>query len=135
MHANELLYPMIAHVLWVVFLYSLLTIARAPSIWQIGLRPDGSNPWQNVEPRISANLSNQFEWPLLFYVACLIAMIEQQALTPILSGLAWLFVIGRVLHSGVQIFTTNIRLRGIVFTINFLAVMAMWGYLFVTLKP
>ena len=33
---------------------------------------------------------------------------------------------GRVMHSGVQVLTANVRLRGVVFTINFLAVLAMW---------
>jgi hypothetical protein len=40
--------------------------------------------------------------------------------------LAWVFVAGRFAHSGVQVFTTNVRLRGAVFTINFLAVLGMW---------
>jgi len=41
-------------------------------------------------------------------------------------ALAWAFVIGRVLHSLVQIPTANVRLRGLVFTVNFLAVLALW---------
>jgi len=41
--------------------------------------------------------------------------------------LAWVFVAGRVLHSLVQIPTTNVRLRGLVFTINFVAVLALWA--------
>ncbi|MEC8208507.1 MAG: MAPEG family protein [Pseudomonadota bacterium] len=40
--------------------------------------------------------------------------------------MAWAFVIGRVLHSLVQICSSNVRIRGLVFTINFLAVIAMW---------
>jgi hypothetical protein len=47
----------------------------------------------------------------------------------VLLHLAWLFVIGRVVHSGVQILSANIRLRGLVFTINFLAVLLMWTWL------
>ncbi len=63
---------------------------------------------------------------MLFYVACLLS--ELLALTSAaLPVLAWLFVTGRVLHSGVQILTSNVRLRGIVFTLNFLAVLAMWA--------
>ena len=42
-----------------------------------------------------------------------------------------IFVIGRVLHSVVQIFTDNIRLRGMVFTINFAAVLAMWALILI----
>lgn len=120
----SLVLPMTVHVVLTALLYVLLTVARAPKVWGIGARSDGSNPWAHVEPRISANLSNQFEWPLFFYVACLLLMdtTSNAAIT-----LAWVFVIGRVLHSYVQIMTSNIRLRGLVFTINFLATLGLWG--------
>ncbi len=122
MHA--LLVPMAAHVALAAFLYVLLTVARAPAIWGIGRRADGSNPWAKIEPRISANLSNQFEWPLFFHVACLVLM--QAGTSPLVLALAWFFVSGRVLHSAVQILSGNVRLRGLVFTINFVAVLALW---------
>lgn len=41
-------------------------------------------------------------------------------------ALAWIFVAGCVVHSGIQILTRNVRLRGLVFTINFLAVLGLW---------
>jgi hypothetical protein len=119
-----LINPMAAHVALAAFLYVLLTVARAPAIWGIGRRPDGTNPWAAVEPRISANLSNQFEWPLFFHAACLILQLTH--VSPEAVVLAWTFVVGRILHSGVQILTRNVRLRGIVFTINFLAVLGLW---------
>jgi hypothetical protein len=121
---TDLIFPMAAHVALAAFLYVLLTVARAPTIWGIGRRPDGSNPWASVEPRISANLSNQFEWPLFFYVACLILQLTH--VSPAAVVLAWTFIGGRLLHSGVQILTRNVRLRGVVFTLNFLAVLALW---------
>lgn len=123
--SNPLVYPMAAHVALTALLYVLLTAARAPSVWGLGRRPDGSNPWGDFEPRISANLSNQFEWPLLFYVACLL-LLEQHAVERLQLWLAWVFVAGRLMHTYVQVFTANIRLRGIVFTVNFVAVLAMW---------
>lgn len=117
--------PMAAHVALTAFLYALLTVVRAPAIWGIGRRADGSNPWAKLEPRISANLSNQFEWPLFFYAACLI-LLQSQA-SGLSLVLAWVFIVGRVLHSLVQILTSNIRLRGAVFTVNFLAVLGLWA--------
>jgi uncharacterized MAPEG superfamily protein len=81
-------------------------------------------PGARFEPRISANLRNQFEWPLFFHVACVL-LLQTQA-SAIALALAWGFVAGRLLHSCVQILTTNIRLRGLVFTINFLAVLGLW---------
>ena len=122
---HPLIIPMAAHVALAAFLYVMLTVARAPAIWGIGRRPDGSNPWSKIEPRISANLSNQFEWPLLFYAACLILL--QSDTSRFSRVLAWIFVMGRVLHSLVQILTANIRLRGAVFTINFVAVLGLWA--------
>ena len=123
-----LIYPMAAHVALAASLYAALTVARAPAVWGIGTRPDGSNPLAQFEPRISANLSNQFEWPLFFHVACLLAILLRLSEQGFLA-LAWLFIVGRLLHSAVQILTTNIRLRGLVFTINFLAVLGLWALL------
>lgn len=122
--SQSLIVPMAVHVALAALLYLLLTIARAPAVWGIGRRADGSNPWAALEPRISANLSNQFEWPLLFYAACLVLLQVQTG--PAAAALAWVFVVGRILHSGVQILTRNVRLRGAVFTINFLAVLGLW---------
>lgn len=123
---NPFVFPMAIHVAWKVFLYALLTIARAPAVWGIGRRADGSNPWATLEPRIGANLRNQFEWPLLFYIACLL-LIQQGAASHAAAVLAWIFVGGRLLHGAVQILTTNVRLRGLVFMVNFLAVLGLWA--------
>lgn len=123
--AHPLILPMAAHVAITALLYALLTVARAPKVWGIGQRPDGSNPWAAVEPRISANLSNQFEWPLFFYAACLL-LIHSQSEVPAATLLAWVFIGGRLAHSYVQICTADIRLRGLVFTVNFLATLGLW---------
>jgi hypothetical protein len=123
--SHPFLLPMAAHVALAALLYAALTVARAPKVWGIGRRADGSNPFAAIEPRLSANLSNQFEWPLFFHVACL--------LLPASSGialvLAWAFVAGRVLHTAVQVFTANVRLRGLVFMLNFAAVLGLWALL------
>jgi hypothetical protein len=123
--SNPLIFPMAAHVLLTACLYMLLTIARVPSVWGVGRRSDGSNPWAEFEPRISANLSNQFEWPAFFHIACLILF--QREAGQLVLALAWLFVGGRILHSAVQILTANIRLRGLVFMVNFIAVLGLWA--------
>lgn len=117
---------MAAHVALAALLYAALTVARAPVVWGVGRRPDGSNPFESFEPRISANLANQFEWPLFFHAACLLLLHLELEPSPTVALLAWTFVIGRLLHSGVQIFTGNVRLRGLVFAVNFLAVLGLW---------
>lgn len=125
---HPLILPMALHVAFTAFLYALLTVARAPKVWHIGQRADGSNLWALIEPRIGANLSNQFEFPLFFHVACLL-LIQAQVESSAALALAWLFLLGRLVHGAVQILTSNVRLRGLVFTINFLAVLGLWGLL------
>lgn len=122
----SILTPVVAHIFWCALLYALLTVARAPAVWGVGRKVDGSNPFKNIQTKISANLTNQFEWPVFFHVLCVMLYLEQSAVTSTMMLMAWAFVIGRVLHSLVQICSSNVRIRGLVFTINFLAVIAMW---------
>ena len=131
MTTESLVLAMAVHVMWLAILYLLLTVARAPSVWGLGRRPDGSNPFSAYEPRISANLRNQFEWPVLFYVICLLLLLDPTKIHPAHMWLAWIFILGRIVHSGVQVLTSDVRLRGVVFTVNFPAVLLMWGLLFI----
>ncbi len=126
MSPNSLVVPMVAHIVWVTLLYAALTVARAPAVWGVGRSTDGSNPWDEIEHRISANLGNQFEWPLFFYVICVLLLVDEGPVASIQVALAWIFFVGRILHSGVQIVINNVRLRGLVFTISFAAVLGMW---------
>ena len=130
---SSLIVPMFFHLTWCVFLYSLLTIVRAPKVWGLQWSEKATVFCKGVEPRVSANLSNQFEWPVFFYIACLALMMKELDSNIVFISLAWVFILGRVIHSGVQILTNNVRLRGLVFTINFLAVLAMWCLLILTL--
>lgn len=129
MTPGPMLYPMLAHLCWVALLYVLLTLVRTPAVWGLGANERRLAQCASVEPRVSANLSNQFEWPLFFHLAALLGIISGVQDDAVLIGLAWTFIVGRVLHSAVQILTSNIRLRGLVFTINFLAVLGMWFWL------
>lgn len=123
---DQLILPMLVHVSIVALLYALLTVVRAPKVWNIGANSDGSNPFAKLEPKISANLTNQFEWPVLFYAVSIILISRPELYEPVYLWFAWLFIFGRIIHSLIQIFTSNIRLRGAIFTINFIAVICMW---------
>ncbi len=63
--------------------------------------------------------------PMVAHVACLLLMLSQST-SSIAYLLAWTFIGGRIAHSLIQILTTNVRLRGLVFTINFLATLGLW---------
>lgn len=124
--SSGLLVVLILHVLWTAALYMVLTVVRAPAVWGLGVNTDGSNPWAGIEPRVSANLSNQFEWPLFFHGVCIIVLCNPELYNRVYIWLGCVFIVGRIIHSAVQILTVDIRLRGLVFTVNFVAVLAMW---------
>ncbi|TPV60034.1 hypothetical protein FJ444_07745 [Aestuariibacter sp. GS-14] len=122
----SLFLPMFAHVLLCAFLYVLLTLARAPAVWNAGGNVPALAALAARKDRISANLSNQFEWPVFFHVICLFNLFQAEIISAAMVLLAWLFIAGRIIHSAVHIALDNVRLRGLVFTINFVAVFSMW---------
>ena len=130
MYSDVLLYPMLAHVLLVLCLYALLTLFRAPVVWGLASKSNRIQSWKTLESRVSANLSNQFEWPMMFHAVSVLLMSKYPLVSSVCLWAAWVFVGGRVLHSWVQVCTGNVRLRGVIFTINFVAVLVMWFLLF-----
>jgi hypothetical protein len=130
MSTSAILWPLLAHIAWVILLYAWLMVAR----WQAVQRGEvdySSFEFNREEPpavaRIRLNLANQFEWPVVFY-ALVVLLIALGKVTTFDVVAAWVFVAGRVIHTLVQTLTDNVPLRGNVFTINFLAVMALAGH-------
>ena len=125
--ASSILWPMLAHVAWVVLLYIWLTYARWVAVKR-GEVDYSSFEFNREEPpavaRIRLNLANQFEWPVVFY-ALVVLLVALGKVTLFDVVAAWVFVAGRVIHTLVQGLTDNVPLRGNVFMINFVAVLAL----------
>lgn len=125
---DTILVPVFGHLALVFFLFVMVSIRRMQASrlneFQIndlaykGNEPEASRRWAN-------NLNNQFELPLLFYalVALLYATASVNS-TYVLLG--FVFLAGRIIHTVVQVSADNVRLRGMVFTINFTALAIMW---------
>jgi hypothetical protein len=121
---------MLAHIGWVCLLYVWLTIARARAVRR-GEITSSCFVLGRDEPvevaRITRNLANQFEWPVVFY-AVVVLLVALGRVTTVDLIAAWLFVVGRVIHTLVQTLTDNVPLRGQVFMINFVAVLVLVGH-------
>lgn len=121
--------PFFGHFALVVLLYAWLTVLRQAAVMRrevkvgdfvrAGADPDRSH-------RVARNLSNQFEAPMFALFAALFLYLTH-AVTVVDIVAAWVFLGGRLLHTGVQTLTTNVPLRGVVFTLNFVAVMVLVG--------
>ena len=68
---------------------------------------------------------NQFEFPVLFYVLTILALITKQA-DLIFVVMAWIFVITRILQAYVHVTNNVVPLRGLYFGIGVLVLTVMW---------
>ena len=71
------------------------------------------------------NFSNQFELPVLFYLAIMLAltlMLQDR----VIVFLAWVFVILRVAHAIIHLSYNNVTHRFLVYVAGGLAVIGMW---------
>ena len=126
---SAILIPAAAHLGLVVILYlwlsaeRLLNARRGSTPLNRLVTPGGD---QGRTARTAANLSNQFEAPLLFHLLVLtLWMTASVSAADVI--LAWVFAAGRLLHAGVQILSSNVLARGLVFSINFMALCALWA--------
>jgi hypothetical protein len=126
---SSIVLPMLAHIGWVFLLYVWLTIARQRAIRrgeaQYGAFARGEEPHEVA--RITRNLANQFELPVIFY-ASVVLLAATNNVTVVDVVAAWVFVAGRVIHTLVQTLTDNVPLRGQVFLINFIGVVVLVGH-------
>ena len=130
---SALLWPSAAHFALTAFLYLWLTLERAGAVMSRRNRYDDFtrvDADQGRGARVAANLRNQFEAPPFFHMLVLALVLAGEPLFLQLV-LAWIFVAGRLAHTLVQTMTGNVVLRGVVFSINFLALCAMWVIFFV----
>jgi hypothetical protein len=121
---------MLAHIGWVFLLYAWLTVERTRAVRR-GEVDYSSFEFNREEPaavaRIRLNLANQFELPVIFYALALL-LIALGKVTVVDVVAAWVFVAGRIIHTLVQTLTNNVPLRGQIFMINFLAVVALTAH-------
>jgi hypothetical protein len=126
-----LVWPLLAQIGWTFMLYAWLTVARKRAVDSGRIAYSGFVLGRD-EPlevaRITRNLANQFELPVIFYAVVVLFCVSGQAAVWDVAA-AWVFVAGRIGHTLVQTLTDNVPLRGRVFTINFLALVVLVGHL------
>ncbi|MCF7499588.1 MULTISPECIES: MAPEG family protein [unclassified Pseudoalteromonas] len=71
------------------------------------------------------NFINQFEMPILFFIACLTAL-QVNAAGFVFVILAWIYVGLRLLHSVIHLTTNTLKLRYYSFVISSFIMLIMW---------
>jgi hypothetical protein len=129
-----LVYPVMAQIL-LTFLMMLWTAAarlRALKARRVRVREIAlsAEAWPDDVKKISNNMHNQFETPILFYVLCGVA--TYVGATGIgMTILAWAYVAARVAHTAVHTTTNYVPHRLGMFLIGLLVLILMWVVIFI----
>ena len=126
-----LIWPLLAQIGWTFFLYAWLTWARQQAV-KYGKIDYSGFLLGREEPlevaRITRNLANQFELPVVFYTV-VVLLVTLHAVGTIDLVAAWAFFFGRIVHSLVQTLTNDVVFRGRVFLISFTAAVVLVAHL------
>jgi hypothetical protein len=131
MNDYSLVYPMFAMV--VLTFGILVTLFRTRVGFVRGGQVDAKyfkTYQEGTEPEASAKLSrhfaNLFEAPVLFYAACLAGLVTGQS-SPLLLGLAWLYVVLRGAHAWIHTGRNQLNQRIAAYFSSWLVLLAIWG--------
>lgn len=82
------------------------------------------DPWPTREKQISNAFDNQFQLPVLFYLACGFSILMQVGFADVI--LAWAFVASRYAHALIFVTTNDVPKRFFAFSIGFFVLLAFW---------
>ena len=131
---TEDLLPVLALIVWTLIIFVWMYLTRIPAFAKAGINPDDArHPDAGYNAKIPANVrsiadnyNHLHEQPTLFY-----ALVFFAALTGggdnIFMYLAWAYVLLRVIHSLVQILSSKVTNRFLVFALSTLVLMVMAG--------
>jgi len=126
----HILFPIVAMVALVVFVVVRLARSRIRAVRKRDISVRFYELFQGSEepdePRaFSRHLTNLFELPILFYVACIVAYASVQV-DLLLVLLAWLFVVSRYVHSYIHLTSNIVIYRFRVYGIGLALLVLMW---------
>ena len=90
-------------------------------IKDVAISRDG---WPEREKQVSNAFDNQFQLPVLFYVAAIVALTFGPTLLEVL--LAWVFVILRFIHAYIHVTDNHVTRRFWTYTAGLLVLCALW---------
>lgn len=128
MAAELILLPVVAQVFLVLCIFILLGARKAAAV-KAGLVDRrqaalDNRAWPEAVLKVSNNIINQFETPVLFYVLCLV-LYAADAVTVVTLSLAWAYFASRVLHAFIHTGSNYVPWRFRVFILGTLILLAL----------
>lgn len=131
MYYMPLLYPLLIQVALTFAVLSIMFVKRLAEFGKKRIDPQSAPTRAHVREQLTDsasaadNFQNQFELPVLFYVAVLLA-ITLLLRDPLLAAFAWAFVSLRILHALVHVSYNAVMHRFYLFALSTIALLALW---------
>jgi hypothetical protein len=133
--STAILWPVFAQVFVTLGLYVAMSNVRVGAV-KAGTVDAKAFKYMDNEPEELRNytraLANQFESPVLFYAACIIAYVTATANLPVLV-LAWVYALSKLAHVYVHATANRLKHRRPAFIVAFGALVLMWIMLAISL--
>jgi hypothetical protein len=114
MNAKLILGPLLAQMLLTIGMFGLLAVRKAQAVRlkKVNLKQTAldHSAWPDEVVKVSNNIANQFETPILFYIVCL-ALFQLNAVSAAVLMLAWLYVATRFVHGFVHVRSNRVPIR------------------------
>ena len=128
MNQNLIFIPMLLQVLLTLVVYALLAVAKSRAIKNgevdLARRALHADAWPDSVIKISNNVSNQFQAPVLFYVLAFL-LYSLQAVGTLALIAAWGFTLSRLLHAAIHIGPNYVPARKSVFILGLLCLLVL----------
>ena len=80
--------------------------------------------WPEDVVKVSNNIANQFQTPVLFYILCILFYVTNTVSTLVIV-LSWIYVISRLIHAYVHVTSNYVPARFKIFIVSVLTLIVM----------
>lgn len=121
MDSHYIFFPMLAQITLTLGMYIVLALRKTQALRAktMNLKEAAldNKAWPESVVKVSNNIANQFESPVLFYALCLI-LFAINGVTLLSVALAWVFIALRYLHMKIHIGSNHVPKRLKVFVMS-----------------
>ena len=130
MAPSIIFWPAFAQVVLTLVVMVIMGKARSASVRVRGQTIDDiamnrPEDWDEQALKLSNNFKNQFEMPVLFFVAIGFGL-ALKLVDPVFTAFAWVFVCARVIQTAIHIGPNKVTPRALAYLVGVAALIAMW---------
>ena len=128
MSSSHIFWPVLAQVFLTLMMFIVLGARKARAVKAGNVNRQqaalDNRVWPEDVVKVSNNIANQFEVPILFYILCVV-LYSINAAGIVAVVLAWLFVVSRYAHAWVHVGSNYVPVRMRLFMVGCSVLLAM----------